>query len=61
MPIKIRKIRNSNLYSVKDSNGKVFAKATTKEKAIKQKFAIEGGGRLPTKKVARRKSGQPKK
>lgn len=41
MPIKIRKIRNKNLYTVKDADGRVFAKGTTKDKAIKQKFAIE--------------------
>ena len=41
MPIKIRKIRNQDLYTVKDSDGRVFAKGTTKEKAEKQKFAIE--------------------
>jgi len=41
MPIKVRKIRNQNLYTVKDTDGKVFAKGTTKDKAMKQKFAIE--------------------
>ena len=40
MPIKIRKIRNQDLYTVKDSDGKIFAKGTTKEKAEKQKFVI---------------------
>ena len=37
MPYKTRKVRNRNCYKVyKPSNGKVFAKCTSKKKAIKQ-------------------------
>lgn len=37
MPYKTRKVRGKNCYKVyKPSNGKIFAKCTTKEKALRQ-------------------------
>tara|TARA_Y200000002_G_scaffold91799_1_gene73959 strand:+ start:6421 stop:6630 length:210 start_codon:yes stop_codon:yes gene_type:complete len=37
MPYKTRKVRGKNCYKVyKPSNGKIFAKCTTKDKALKQ-------------------------
>ena len=37
MPYKTRKVRGKNCYKVyKPSNGKIFAKCTTKDQALKQ-------------------------
>lgn len=42
-PVFMQKIRNKNRYTVKDKEGRVFAKSTTRKKAERQVSLLNRG------------------
>lgn len=61
MPLRVRKIRNQDLYTVKDTDGNILSKGTTFEKAQTQKRIIESGAITYRKKKTKKVTKKPKR